>query len=140
MCNYELCSCTIYCALFFINLYIMSKLKEIIQKKIERENLLMSAMESIKMQLAEMGALKIILFGSLAEGNVDIHSDLDLLVIMPSEKSGKEWMDIIYDKVKRGVAADIIAYNKDEIEEKLPSSSFLRQALNSGRVIYEKAL
>ncbi len=117
----------------------MLDVKEIIQKKKERESLLVSAMESIKTQLAEMGALKIILFGSLADGNVDIYSDLDLLVIMPSEKSGKEWMDTIYDKVERGIAADIIAYNHEEIEEKSLSSSFLGNVLKSGRVIYEKA-
>jgi predicted nucleotidyltransferase len=47
-------------------------------------------MESITRQLIELGAVKIILFGSLAEGNVDVYSDLDLFVIMPSTKSGDE--------------------------------------------------
>ncbi len=43
-----------------------------------------------------MGAQKIILFGSLASGDVDVNSDLDLFVLMPSAKTGKEWTDIIY--------------------------------------------
>ena len=50
----------------------MSKLKEILQRKTEREEKLESSMESITRQLIELGAVKIILFGSLAEGNVDV--------------------------------------------------------------------
>lgn len=41
-------------------------------------------------ELKKLGALKIILFGSLIHGDVDVNSDLDLLVIMPNTKSGKE--------------------------------------------------
>ncbi|MCS7202697.1 MAG: nucleotidyltransferase domain-containing protein [Dictyoglomus sp.] len=41
-------------------------------------------------ELKKLGALKIILFGSLVHGDVDVNSDLDLLVIMPNTKSGKE--------------------------------------------------
>lgn len=116
----------------------MSKLKEILQRKMDREERLKAATKSITEQLVELGALKVILFGSLAEGTVDVHSDLDLLVIMPPIKSGKEWMSYIYENVNRGIASDIIAYNPDEFREKLPTSSFLRHALDSGRVIYEK--
>jgi imidazolonepropionase-like amidohydrolase len=48
-------------------------------------------------------------------------------------------MKFVYENVERGVSADIIVYNKEELEEKLPTSSFLRHVLQSGRVIYEKA-
>ncbi|MEN2983656.1 MAG: hypothetical protein ABDH25_01350 [Dictyoglomaceae bacterium] len=41
-------------------------------------------------ELKKLGASKIILFGSLA------HGDVDLLVIMPNTKSGKEWSNLIY--------------------------------------------
>jgi len=118
----------------------MSKLKEILQRKTEREEKLKSSMEFITRQLIELGALKIILFGSLAEGNVDVYSDLDLLVVMPSTKSGGEWMKFVYENVERGIDSDIIVYNQEELREKLPVSSFLRHVLQSGRVIYEKAL
>jgi predicted nucleotidyltransferase len=118
----------------------MSKLKEILQRKTEREEKLKSSMESITRQLIQLGALKIILFGSLAEGNVDVYSDLDLLVVMPSTKSGGEWMKFVYENVERGIDSDIIVYNQEELREKLPASSFLRHVLQSGRVIYEKAL
>ena len=119
---------------------LMSKLKEILQRKTQREEKLKSSMESITRQLIDLGALKIILFGSLAEGNVDVYSDLDLFVIMPSTKSGEEWMKFVYANVERGIDSDIIVYNQEELREKLPVSSFLRHVLQSGRVVYEKAL
>jgi type II secretory pathway component PulJ len=43
----------------------MSKLNEILQRKTEREEKLKSSMKLITRQLIELGALKIILFGSL---------------------------------------------------------------------------
>jgi len=58
------------------------------KKEGEREKL-QTSLDSIVSQLRNIGALKIILFGSLAEGDIDVYSDLDLLVIMPSTMSGK---------------------------------------------------
>lgn len=118
----------------------MSKLEEILKKKEDRKIKLQTSLDSIVSQLKRFGALKIILFGSFAKGEVDVHSDLDLLVIMPATKSGKEWMKFIYEKVERGCASDIIAYNQEEFEDKLPKSSFLRNILSFGKVIYEKTV
>lgn len=116
----------------------MSKVSEILRRRAERKAKLEKCLEAIVDQLKDMGALKIILFGSLARDEVDVHSDLDLLVIMPSTKNGKEWMEKIYQEVERKVASNIIVYNLDEFEKKLPLSSFLQNVLK-GRVIYEKA-
>ncbi|MGQ9631854.1 MAG: nucleotidyltransferase domain-containing protein [bacterium] len=118
----------------------MSRLKQILRRKEEREAKLKSALASIVDQLKALGALKIILFGSLARGDVDVYSDLDLLAIMPPTRSGKEWMKFIYENVERGIASDIVVYNQREFEEESPTSSFLRDVLSSGRVVYEKAL
>jgi len=118
----------------------MSKLKEILQKKKEREERLKSSLDSVVRQLGGLGALRIILFGSLAKEDIDVSSDLDLLVIMPPDKSGKEWMRLVYENVDRGVASDILVYNHRELEESLATSSFLRGILDSGKIIYEKKL
>jgi predicted nucleotidyltransferase len=77
----------------------MSRLNEITLKKQAREAKLRSSLAVIINQLKNLGALKIILFGSFSREEVDTHSDFDLLLIMPSSKSGKEWMDIVYDTV-----------------------------------------
>lgn len=118
----------------------MSKLEEILQGKREREEKLKSSLVSITGQLRDLGALKVILFGSLAEEDVDLFSDLDLLAIMPPDKSAKEWVRLVYENINLGIASDIIIYNQEELQEHLATSSFLRGILDSGRIIYEKAL
>jgi len=116
----------------------LSNLAKILKRKAERKKKLQQSLESLINQLKSLGALKIILFGSLARDEIDINSDLDVFVLMPSNKSGKEWMDIIYEKREIGVAADIIAYNLEEFKKKLSVSSFLGNIINSGRILYEK--
>ena len=118
----------------------MSKLEEILQRKREMEEKLKFSLASVTRQLRDLGALKVILFGSLAEEDVDVFSDLDLLVIMPPEKSGKEWTRSVYENIDLGIASDIIIYNHKELEENLATSSFLRGILDSGRTVYEKTL
>ena len=115
----------------------MSSLEEIFLKKKERKARLQEALESIISQLKNLGALKIIVFGSFAQDKVDVNSDLDLFVLMPASKTGKEWLDIIYDTIERRVASDIIVYNDKEFRERLPASEFLQNVVK-GKVVYEK--
>ena len=116
----------------------MRKLADIRSEKARRHKKLMNSVELIRSRLIELGAEKIVLFGSLARNEIDVASDLDLLVVMPPGRSGKEWMGLIYEQVDRRLASDIIAYNRDEWEQELPVSRFLKNALASGRIIYEK--
>lgn len=116
----------------------MSKIKEIFKKKEERRAKLERCLDFIVDSLKEMGAQKIILFGSLAGGDVDVNSDLDLFVLMPSTKTGKEWTDIIYSTVERKTASHIIVFNQEEFQKELPTSCFLENILK-GKVVYEKA-
>lgn len=54
----------------------MPKLDDILLRKKRRKARLESSLDSIISQLKSLGALKIILFGSLARGEVDMYSDL----------------------------------------------------------------
>jgi predicted nucleotidyltransferase len=116
----------------------VSKLQAIIQRKDKRRLDLQSALASIVDQLRQMGALRIVLFGSLATGEVDVNSDIDLLVIMPDTESGKVWWRVIYDKVERGIASDLIVLNKTEFQQEFPINTFLRTIIKKGETIYEK--
>jgi predicted nucleotidyltransferase len=118
----------------------MTMLEQILLKKENRKQKLQSALKVVTEQLIALGALKVILFGSLAREEVDVNSDLDLLVIMPADKPGKVWWKQIYDEVERGVAAELMVYNQQEFRDNLPISSFLRHIVESGRVVYEKAV
>lgn len=117
----------------------MSLLSQIQGRKERRRVKLQETLDSLLRDLSALGALRIILFGSFARGEVDVSSDLDLLVIMPSERTGRQWRDLIYDKLERTGAVDLIIFSEKELAENLPSSSFLRRAVK-GKVVYEKAV
>jgi predicted nucleotidyltransferase len=59
----------------------ITRLSQIAAKKEDRKARLESSLVAIVQQLKNMGALRIILFGSLAHGDVALHSDLDLLAV-----------------------------------------------------------
>ena len=117
---------------------LVSRLEHILSRKKRREEKLRAALGSIVDQLRALGALKIVLFGSLARAEVDVGSDLDLLVIMPATRTGEEWTRLVYERLERGVAADIIVYNESEFNAMLPRSSFLREVLRTGSVVHEQ--
>jgi len=116
----------------------MTSLRDIKRRIAERREKLGCAVEVILPQLADMGALKVVLFGSLAEEQVDSSSDLDLLVIMPDRLPGKDWVNMIYSTVDRPVATDFLVFNQSELSAALPANSLLREILRSGRIVYER--
>jgi predicted nucleotidyltransferase len=103
----------------------------------ERRLELEKALAEIVPQLAHLGAVRIILFGSLASNRSHEYSDLDLLTIMPSTCTSKHWTELIYTTVRRRLASDILVYTELEVEERLPQSSFLQDVLEHGRVVYD---
>ena len=112
-------------------------LEEIRARKELRRRDLQRSLERITGQLRDMGAIKVIVFGSFASGDITSRSDLDILAVMPSTKSGREWMGKIYEEVDRDVDCDILAYTREEIEKMLPVSGILRNAMSGGRTVYE---
>lgn len=112
-------------------------LQEMRSKKEVRKRVLEETLEKVIKQLAEMGALKIVLFGSFASGSVRSWSDLDIIAVMPSSRTGREWMKKVYEEVDREVECDIIACTEDELKRTIPVSRFLRHALKTGKIIYE---
>jgi predicted nucleotidyltransferase len=107
-------------------------------RKKERRALLQSALSGVVRQLEKMGARKIVLFGSMVEGHLNSGSDLDILVVMPPDRPGREWMRHIYRELERDVATDILVFNITEFEEELKSNAFLQQVMKKGRVLLEK--
>lgn len=103
-----------------------------------RRKRLIGELERIVEVLRSRGAEKIILFGSLARGDVGSSSDVDLIVVEKTDKRFLERLDDIYSAVQPRVATDILVYTPEEIESLRESSGFVRQALREGRVLYEK--
>lgn len=114
-------------------------LEKIARRKAERLELLQSSLERMLPQLEKPGALKVMVFGSLMDGDIHAGSDLDILAIMPRERSGREWSRLIYARIDRAVASDIMVFNADELDEEIEVDSFVRQIMKKGRTVLEKA-
>lgn len=83
---------------------------------------------------------KIILFGSFAYGQPDPDSDVDLLVIMESERSvharSVQVSEILYP---RPFPVDIIVRTPAEVAERIAlGDSFFREIMTKGKVLYER--
>ena len=88
-------------------------------------------------QLVSMGAIKVILFGSLARGKVSLFSDIDLLAIFDGERTSKDLTSWVYQKLETGEAVDVLAYNIQSFE-KMKERAFIRHILSEGKVLYER--
>jgi len=105
-------------------------------------------LEEIVRNLKSSKIYKIILFGSLAEEKQGKGSDIDLLIILDSNKISttfkerlKNKMEIrkrIYD-ISQQIPIDLIVYTKAEYEILRESSSFIKKIEECGKVLYEKA-
>ncbi len=87
--------------------------------------------------------LRIVLFGSLARGEVGYDSDIDLLVVFDEvewEKKRELTVDIMRSLVGLPVPVDIIVTDLDEIARRGDLvGPILRPALREGRVVHERA-
>lgn len=83
---------------------------------------------------------KIILFGSLARGDVHEWSDIDLIVVKDTDASYGERVKALTPLIRdRLVGADILVYSLEEYESaREKGSSFLKEAERDGVVLYER--
>lgn len=84
---------------------------------------------------------KIIIFGSVARGTADADSDLDILVVMESEKTKAECVALVQMCLwKRDLILekDIIVVTPDEFQIKKDDEySFIHEIVTTGVVAYE---
>ena len=96
------------------------------------------ALDEIVARLAGMPEVeRVILFGSYAAGRRDLFTDLDLLVVMASDQDFVHRTAELYRLVAQGVDMDLLAYTPEEFEAQR-NRGFVRRALETGRVLYEK--
>ena len=106
-------------------------------------------LDDIKMRLEEIEPYKIILFGSVAMGNSDEDSDIDLIVVLDSEKISQNYEEKMYNKmlvrkairdISEKIPIDLLVYTKKEFEIIMNNkNSFFREIEMQGKVLYEKA-
>lgn len=81
---------------------------------------------------------KIILFGSLARGDWDEISDIDLIVVYRTDKTFLDRLKELYLSWNIPKAVDILAYTPGEFEKMMNESSFVAEAVKEGEVLYER--
>lgn len=82
---------------------------------------------------------KIILFGSYADGNPTPESDIDLLIIIKSDKSNWEVSIDISLLLNHSFPIDIIVKTPDEVKKRIKMGDFfLKNVLKSGKLLYER--
>jgi uncharacterized protein len=82
---------------------------------------------------------KIILFGSLARGQGDEESDIDLIIVYHTPKAFLDRLRELYLAWNIPRAVDILAYTPEEFEHMMENSSFIRDAVEEGEVLCESA-
>ncbi|MGH3087928.1 MAG: nucleotidyltransferase domain-containing protein [Rubrobacteraceae bacterium] len=86
--------------------------------------------------------LRVVLFGSLARGEVGYDSDIDLLVVFDEvewENKRKLTVDVMRSLAGLTVPVDIIVTDLDEIRRRGHLiGPILRPALEEGKIVYER--
>jgi uncharacterized protein len=80
---------------------------------------------------------QVILFGSYAKGNAGPDSDVDLLVVMPSEVSGARVAAEIINRLKPTLPLELIVRSSRQLRERLAMNDFfLREIMTTGKKLY----
>ena len=83
---------------------------------------------------------KIILFGSAARGEMNRHSDVDLLVVKDASDFHKLTGQIYHSLYGVGAPVDVCMVTPDDVERYKDSHPLIvKPALREGRVVYESA-
>lgn len=102
----------------------------------QRKSSLAKEIERIIPILKGMGAEKIVLFGSFLKNRVNPGSDLDIIVVLDTDKKFLDRLDEIYKKINPSVAVDILVYTPREFKKMKEVNPFVIRALKEGKVLY----
>jgi predicted nucleotidyltransferase len=106
------------------------------QTRRARAVLLQAELERITARLIALGAQRIVVFGSLAAGEVGAASDIDMVVVIPSPLSFVKRLGWLYTELEPRTALDLLPYTPDEFRT-MQYRPFLRRALHRGILLYE---
>jgi predicted nucleotidyltransferase len=106
------------------------------EQRSERQALLERELERIVQVLRQVGAQRIILFGSAARKDVAVWSDLDLIVVLHSDLPFIKRLGVLYERIEPRVGLDLLAYTPQEFDA-IRERPFIQQALQEGRILYE---
>lgn len=107
-----------------------------------------SYLDQILQSLQAIDPKMIMVFGSYSKGDMNEDSDLDLLVVLNEKEIPQTYDDKIEMKLRirkmireinKKIAIDLLVYTLPEYEEFIKSnSSFSREVVETGKILYEK--
>jgi predicted nucleotidyltransferase len=107
-----------------------------------------NTISKIIQSISAFNLYKVILFGSYARGTANEDSDIDLLVVLNTDKFAKTFKEKIERRtpismalldVNRSFAMDIIVYSKGEFDYlKSKGDNFVKEVENTGIELYGK--
>ncbi|MEJ5376118.1 MAG: nucleotidyltransferase domain-containing protein [bacterium] len=80
---------------------------------------------------------RVSLFGSYARGRADLFTDLDILVVMDTDRAFLDRLRYLYGLLAVAVDVDILCYTPREFQT-LKERPFLKRILQEEKVLYEK--
>ncbi len=92
--------------------------------------------ERLAAAAAALGVQRVVVFGSLARGEDNTMSDVDLLIIWETSLGFLERTVELYRRLQPRVATDLLVYTPAEME-RMMDKAWMRQALAEGKVLYE---
>ena len=109
-------------------------------KKLKEQHILHlnSELKRITEELIKLDVETIILFGSGARNQLGLLSDIDLIVILTSNKSFLNRTQDLYKKLLPS-GVDLLAYTPEEFEDMKENNLFIQHVLKEGRIIFEKS-
>lgn len=115
--------------------------KTIAQSPERKKNIELELARFIEILKTSANLLKIILFGSVASGNIHQWSDIDLVIIEDTNLSFYERIKRIRKLLRPRIGTDLMVYTPVEFEflcEKKPF--FKNEIVGRGKILYERAL
>ncbi len=105
-------------------------------RKARRVDELAVEMTRLTAAAAAMGVQRVIVFGSMAQGQPGLDSDLDLLIVWDTPLDFLARTAALYRQFQPRVPVDLLVYTPDEMT-RMAGMPFIQRALESGRVLYE---
>jgi len=95
--------------------------------------------ELLPILIEEYEPERVVLFGSMARGNVGEWSDLDLLIVKETSDSFLERSKQVALLCRALVGVDYLVYTPVELDEMIERGNpFILEALQEGRVLYDR--
>lgn len=80
---------------------------------------------------------RISIFGSYARGRTDLFTDLDILIVMKTDKPFPERLKELYSLLALPVDVDVLCYTPEEFE-RMKGTGFLKKVMEEEILLYEK--